>query len=80
VDAVLVARPPTSSFDVHPGPRERATRRAEQRDVAIETVHRYNPGAVVVVGVGHTRPQWILPYGGTMTVDTTTQTLWADYS
>jgi muramoyltetrapeptide carboxypeptidase LdcA involved in peptidoglycan recycling len=82
VDAVLVARPPTSSFDVHPGPRERATRRAEQRDVAIETVQRYNPEAVVVVGIpfGHTRPQWILPYGGTMTVDNTTQTLWADYS
>jgi muramoyltetrapeptide carboxypeptidase LdcA involved in peptidoglycan recycling len=82
VDAVLVARPPTSSFEVRPGPSERAARRAEQRDMAIETVHRYNPEAVVVVGVpfGHTRPQWILPYGGTITVDNTEQTLWADYS
>jgi muramoyltetrapeptide carboxypeptidase LdcA involved in peptidoglycan recycling len=82
VDAVLVARPPTSSFEVHPTPQERAARRAEQRDLAIKTVHGYNPDAVVVVGVpfGHTRPQWILPYGGSVTVDGEKQQLWADYS
>jgi len=82
VDAVLVARPPTSTFDVRPTPDERAARRAEQRDVAIETVRRYNPDAVIVVGVpfGHTRPQWMLPYGGEVTVDGASQTLWADYS
>jgi muramoyltetrapeptide carboxypeptidase LdcA involved in peptidoglycan recycling len=82
VDAVLVARPPTSSFDVHPSPQERARLRAEQRNVAIETVRTYNQEAVVVVGVpfGHTRPQWILPYGGPVTVDNTTKRLWADYS
>jgi muramoyltetrapeptide carboxypeptidase LdcA involved in peptidoglycan recycling len=82
VDAVLVARPPTSSFEVLPSSQQRAERRAEQRDVAIETVRTYNPRAVVVVGVpfGHTRPQWILPYGGSVTVDNTTQRLWADYS
>ncbi len=82
VDAVLVARPPTSNFEVRPSPEERAARRAEQRDIAIETVQRYNPEAVVVVGVpfGHTRPQWILPYGSTVTVDNTKRALWADYS
>ena len=82
VDAVLVARPPTSDFGVRPTPEERAARRAEQRDVAIETVQRYNPEAVVVVGVpfGHTRPQWILPYGGSLTVDGGNRRLWADYS
>ena len=82
VDAVLVARPPTSGFEVRPSASERAARRAEQRDVAVETVRRYHPEAVVVVGVpfGHTRPQWVLPYGGTVTVDGTTQRLWADYS
>ena len=55
---------------------------AEQRDVAITTIHDYNPEAVVVVGVpfGHTRPQWILPYGGFVTVDAAAQRLWADYS
>ena len=45
-------------------------------------IHDYNPEAVVVVGVpfGHTRPQWILPYGGFVTVDGAAQRLWADYS
>ncbi len=82
VDAVLVARPPTSTFEVQPTPDERAASRAEQREVAINTVHRYNPDAVIVVGVpfGHTRPQWIVPYGGQMTVDGGSQTLWADYA
>jgi muramoyltetrapeptide carboxypeptidase LdcA involved in peptidoglycan recycling len=82
VDAVVVARPPTSSKTVRPTTEERADRRAEQCDVAIETVHRYNPGAVIVVGVpfGHTRPQWILPYGGLMTVDGAARRVWADYS
>lgn len=82
VDAVLVARPPTSSFEIQPTPDERTARRAEQRDVAIATVQRYNTEAVVVIGVpfGHTRPQWILPYGGYLTVDGADQRLWADYS
>jgi muramoyltetrapeptide carboxypeptidase LdcA involved in peptidoglycan recycling len=81
-DAVLVARPPTSNMEVRPDARDRSVRRAEQRDVAITTIHDYNPDAVVVVGVpfGHTRPQWILPYGGLVTVDGAAQRLWADYS
>jgi muramoyltetrapeptide carboxypeptidase LdcA involved in peptidoglycan recycling len=82
VDAVLVARPPTSTFAIRPTPDQRAAHRAEQRDVAINTVQRYNPDAVIVVGVpfGHTRPQWILPYGADVTVDGASHTLWADYS
>lgn len=82
VDAVLVARPPTSGFEVNPSAQERAGRRAEQRDMAITTVQRYNSEAVVVVGLpfGHTRPQWILPYGGYLTVDGAERRLWADYS
>ncbi len=82
VDAVLVARPPATSFEVQRNREERTAWRAEQRDVAIETVLRYNPDAVVVVGVpfGHTRPQWVLPYGGQLTVDGETRRLWADYS
>jgi len=81
VDAVVVARPPTSTLEVVPSPARRAAERAAQRDVVIETVLRYNAGAVVVVGVpfGHTKPQWVLPYGGTMTVDGAQQKVWADY-
>ncbi len=82
VDAVLVALPPTSTFEVRPTPDERAAHRPEQRGVAIDSVHRYNPEAVIVVGVPfeHTRPQWIVTYGGQVAVDGGSQTLWADYA
>ncbi|UAL31411.1 LD-carboxypeptidase [Nocardioides rotundus] len=81
VDAVVVARPPTSDFTVQPSAADRRAKREEQRDAAIAVTARYNPDAVVVVGppFGHTRPQWIVPYGGTMTVDGTEQRIFADY-
>lgn len=82
VDAVLVARPPVSSLEVHPSADERARLRTEQRDVVLETLVRYNPDAVVCIGVpfGHTRPQWILPHGGTMTIDAETRRITANYA
>lgn len=81
VDAVVVARPPTSDFTVQPTAAERRAKRDEQRDAACAVIERYNPDAVVVVGppFGHTRPQWIVPYGGTMTVDGQAKKLFADY-
>jgi muramoyltetrapeptide carboxypeptidase LdcA involved in peptidoglycan recycling len=50
--------------------------------VVIEIIGRYNPDAVVCVGVpfGHTRPQWILPHGGTVMVDGAARRVTADYS
>jgi len=82
VDAVLVARSPASNFETQPEEPQRAAYRAALRDTAIELVAHYNPTAVSCVGVpfGHTRPQWILPYGGKITVDGFTQTITADYS
>jgi len=82
VDAVLVAPPTTENLERHPSPQEAAAHRAEQRDTAIEVIGRYNAEAVVCVGVpfGHTRPQWILPYGGEVIVDGAARTVWADYS
>ena len=81
VDGVLVARPPASDLGRRPDPTARAAHRAAQRDIALETIDRYNPDAVVCVGVpfGHTRPQWILPYGGRVTVHGTARRVWADY-
>jgi muramoyltetrapeptide carboxypeptidase LdcA involved in peptidoglycan recycling len=81
VDGVVVSRPPASTHEHRPSAEDRAAQRAAQRDVALDTVQRYNPEAVVVVGVpfGHTRPHWVLPYGGTMTVDGVERRLWADY-
>ncbi|KQX62843.1 S66 peptidase family protein [Angustibacter sp. Root456] len=82
VDAVVVARPPTSDFTTRPSDDERRARRAEQRDTAVEIVNAYNGDAVVVAGppFGHTRPQWILPYGGFVTVDGAERRLFADYA
>ncbi len=82
VGAVLVARPPTSSFEHRPGAAERSRLRAAQRDAVVEEIRRYNPGAVVCIGVpfGHTRPQWILPYGGNVTMNGLDRTITAHYS
>lgn len=81
IDAVVIARPPASGHEQPSTSQARAKHRAEQRDTALELMSIYNPEAVVCVGVpfGHTRPQWILPYGGHITVDGTTQTITADY-
>jgi len=71
VAAVLVARPPVSDRARRPPAEESARLRAGQRDTVVDLVGRYNPEAVVCVGIpfGHTRPQWILPHGGLVTVD-----------
>ncbi|WP_018155837.1 S66 family peptidase [Demetria terragena] len=81
IDAVVVARPPTMSFDVRPSDQERQAKRDEQRDAAFAIVAKYNPDAVVVAGppFGHTRPQWVVPYGGVMTVDGAEQRVFANY-
>ena len=83
VAGVLVARPPVSELNsVVPSPEERTRLRTTQRDVVIEQVARYNPDAVVCVGVpfGHTRPQWIVPHGGTVRLDGAARTVSADYN
>jgi muramoyltetrapeptide carboxypeptidase LdcA involved in peptidoglycan recycling len=81
-DAVVVARPPVSDHETRPDAAARAGLRAAQRDAVLEQVARYNPDAVVCVGVpfGHTRPQWILPHGGLLTVDGAARRIKADYS
>lgn len=63
-------------------PAQRGRQRTEQCETVIDVVGRYNPDAVVCAGIpfGHTRPQWILPHGGTMTIDSTTRRVTADYS
>ena len=82
VHGVLVARAPTSNFESRPEPGERSRLRAAQRDAVIGEVARYNPEAVVCVGApfGHTRPQWILPYGGRITMNGSARTISACYN
>ena len=80
---VIMARPPVSELRKPvPSPDERDRLRGAQRDVVIAEVQKYNPEAVVCVGVpfGHTRPQWILPHGGTIRLDGAEQRITADFS
>ena len=80
--AVLFARSPVSSFQTRPDDETRRAMRVERNEMVIETVSDYNPQAVVCCGIpfGHTRPQWILPYGGRVAVDGAARTVEADYS
>ncbi len=82
VAGVVVARPPASSLgQLRPDVRTRTAWRAAQRDAVIEQVGFYNPEAVVCVGppFGHTRPQWVLTYGGKVTLDGNGRRLIASY-
>lgn len=82
VAGAVIARPPVGTHESVPPPKERAELRAAQREAVFEEFARYSNDAVVCVGVpfGHTRPQWVLPYGGTMRLDGRRQTIAADYS
>ncbi|WP_436524435.1 S66 family peptidase [Actinoplanes sp. HUAS TT8] len=69
--AVLVA---TAKATVFTNPRPAAERqkyRDEQRDAVLRAFAAYNPSAMIVFGVdfGHTDPQYVLPYGGRITID-----------
>jgi muramoyltetrapeptide carboxypeptidase LdcA involved in peptidoglycan recycling len=69
--AVLVATAKASNF-ADRGPQEQRQRyRDEQRAAVLRALDAYQPSAMAVFGVdfGHTSPQWILPYGGRVTVD-----------
>ncbi|WP_250029042.1 S66 family peptidase [Paractinoplanes maris] len=69
--AVLVATAKASNIGHRPSAADRARFRDEQQAAVLEALAAYNPGAMAVFGIdfGHTTPQWILPYGGRMTVD-----------
>jgi muramoyltetrapeptide carboxypeptidase LdcA involved in peptidoglycan recycling len=69
--AILVAAAKASNLQYRRPTEERQRYREGQRAAVLRAVNDYHPGAMVVFGVdfGHTDPQWILPYGGRITVD-----------
>ncbi|MET9115186.1 S66 peptidase family protein [Streptomyces longwoodensis] len=69
--AVLVGRPKTWSFQRPLGPEEGARYAAGQREAVLRALRPYAPDTMVVFDVdfGHTDPQLVLPYGGTVRVD-----------
>ena len=79
--AILVALAKAGGVG-HPAPlEERARYRDEQRAAILRALGRYNPGAMVVFNLdfGHTDPQWVLPYGGTVTVNGPARQITAHY-
>ncbi|WP_433373607.1 LD-carboxypeptidase [Actinoplanes sp. CA-142083] len=69
--AVLAGTAKASNISNRPPQEERARYRDEQREAVLRALADYHPSAMAVFGVdfGHTSPQWVLPYGGRMTVD-----------
>src|SRR5579875_3262048 len=69
--AVVVARPKASFVLTPRSPEQRQRYRDGQKQAVLRALADYNPEAVLVFDVdfGHTDPQWVLPYGGELTVD-----------
>ncbi len=69
--ALLWGRPPVGDHEHHPTDEEGRAVRAAHRAAVLKAVGEYNPDMVVVMDVdfGHTIPQWVLPYGGLVSID-----------
>ena len=79
--AVVVGTAKAASLERRSSPAERDAYRADQRAAVLRAFDAYHPDAMIVFGVdfGHTDPQWVLPYGGTMTVDGPSRRITASY-
>jgi muramoyltetrapeptide carboxypeptidase LdcA involved in peptidoglycan recycling len=79
--AILVGTAKASSLHQRTTPEQRERYRADQRTAILRALGSYNPGAMVLFNVdfGHTDPQWVLPYGGTVTVDGPARRVTAHY-
>lgn len=80
--AVLVGTAKASQLQRRTTAEERQQYRDEQREAILRAFDRYNPTAMLVFNVdfGHTDPQWVLPYGGRITVDGPARRITAHYS
>lgn len=79
--AVVVGRPKASIRTAPATDAERAAYVRDQAAAVLTTVATYRPDALVVLGVdiGHTDPQWIVPYGGWMRIDGPARTIHVRY-
>jgi muramoyltetrapeptide carboxypeptidase LdcA involved in peptidoglycan recycling len=79
--AVLMATAKANALFKPRPVEQRDTYREEQRAAVLRAFEAYHPEAMVVFGVdfGHTSPQWVLPYGGRVTVDGPNRRIIAGY-
>lgn len=82
VAGVVIARPPVTYFDRMLDFEAAEQERQHYEDTVLSTITQYSESLVACFGVpfGHTRPQWIMPHGGVLTLDGTMRTVTADYS
>jgi len=69
--ALLMGRAKAWSFEARNDAGQRAAYRRAQHQAVLRAVSEYAPDIMVVfdVDLGHTDPQLVIPYGGTVTVD-----------
>jgi muramoyltetrapeptide carboxypeptidase LdcA involved in peptidoglycan recycling len=78
--AFVVGLAKASSFGARSS-EERRDYREQQRAAILRALEQYHSDAMAVfnVDLGHTDPQWVLPYGGLMTVDGPARAIVAHY-
>jgi muramoyltetrapeptide carboxypeptidase LdcA involved in peptidoglycan recycling len=69
--AVAVATPKAWDREVGQSVAERTRFAQDQRSAILRALDEYNPGVPTVFGLdfGHTDPQTVIPFGGSMTID-----------
>jgi len=79
--AVAVATPKAWDREVGQPVAERTRFAEDQRAAMLRALDEYNPGVPTVFGLdfGHTDPQVVIPYGGSMTVDGIGRTVTVTY-
>jgi len=79
--AIVVAKPKAWDPVRDESEQERARYRSDQRDAVLRAAATYCPDATIVFGpdLGHTDPQYVVPFGGRMTVDAPARRLSVQY-
>lgn len=79
--AIVVGRAKAGALGNRPSAARRDAYRDAQREAVLRAAGTYAPDAVLVLDVdlGHTDPQWTLPYGGRLTVDGAARRITAHY-
>jgi muramoyltetrapeptide carboxypeptidase LdcA involved in peptidoglycan recycling len=79
--AVVVGRPKAWHFGRPSADEARAAYATEQREAILRVLDQYAPQAMAVfdVDIGHTDPQWVVPYGGLMRIDGPARTIHVRY-
>jgi muramoyltetrapeptide carboxypeptidase LdcA involved in peptidoglycan recycling len=79
--ALLMGRAKAWSFEARNDAGQRAGYRRAQRQAVLRALSEYAPDTLAVfdVDLGHTDPQLVIPYGGTVRVDGPAETITVTY-